>query len=83
MFGDNTGMMYGLSTRRGDVRWSGKFEAAIRSAAVIAKPYLLCFTLDDEVLVGVKCESAAMATDNGTGGWPKLGSDWANSGRAR
>ena len=82
-FGDNTGMMYGLSTRRGDVRWSGKFESAIRSAAVIAKPNLLCFTLDDEVLVGVKCESGAMATDNGTGGWPKLGSDLANSGRAR
>lgn len=82
-FGDNTGTMYGLSTRRGDCRWSGKFESAIRSAAVIAKPNVLCFTLDDEVLVGVKCESSGMATDTGSGGWPKLCSDWANSGKAR
>lgn len=69
-FGDNAGWLYALNAH-GDKRWSVKFESSIRSAGTIVAPRLLAFALDDDVLVGVRCESNELADSP----WPKLGRD--------
>ena len=69
-FGNNAGWLYALNSR-GDRKWSVKFEAGIRSAGTILAPNLLGFALDDDVLVGVRCESEDLCES----GWPKLGHD--------
>lgn len=68
-FGDNAGWVYAVSPR-GDKKWGVRFEAPVRSAGTIVAPNVLAFALDDDVLVGIRCES----TDLG-GDWPKLGRD--------
>lgn len=68
-FGDNAGWVYALSPR-GDKKWAVKYEAAVRSAGTIIAPNLLTYALDDDVLVGMRCESADLG-----GEWPKLGRD--------
>ncbi len=69
-FGNNAGWLYALNSF-GDKRWSAKFEAGIRSAGTIIAPQLLTFALDDDVLVGVRCESQELCEK----GWAKLGHD--------
>jgi len=69
-FGNNSGWIFALNSM-GDKKWSAKFEAGIRSAGTIIAPNLLAFALDDDVLVGVRCESKELCDS----GWPKLGHD--------
>ena len=69
-FGNNSGWLFALNSH-GDKKWSAKFEAGIRSAGTIVAPNLLTFALDDDVLVGVRCDSEELAEN----GWPKLGHD--------
>ncbi|MDO4550971.1 MAG: PQQ-binding-like beta-propeller repeat protein, partial [Planctomycetia bacterium] len=73
-FGDNAGWLHAVYPR-GDKRWAIKFEAPIRSAGAIIAPNLLVFSLDDDVVVGVRCESQ----DNASGIWPKFGHDLFHS----
>ncbi|MDO4629973.1 MAG: PQQ-binding-like beta-propeller repeat protein, partial [Planctomycetia bacterium] len=69
-FGNNAGWLYALNSF-GDKKWAAKFEAGIRSAGTIVAPQLLTFALDDDVLVGVRCESQELCEK----GWAKLGHD--------
>lgn len=69
-FGNNSGWIFALNSI-GDKKWSAKFEAGVRSAGTIIAPNLLAFALDDDVLVGLRCESKDLCDS----GWPKFGRD--------
>jgi outer membrane protein assembly factor BamB len=76
-FGDNSGTIHALDNR-GNVQWTAKVEAAVRSAGTILAPKRLAFGLDDDTLVVVKCSSKGLAQ----AGWPKIGCTPAQAGMA-
>ena len=49
-FGDNAGVIHALDFR-GQMQWTARVEAPVRSAAAMLAPQRLAFGLDDETLV--------------------------------
>jgi outer membrane protein assembly factor BamB len=66
-FGDNAGVIHAVDAR-GQLVWTGRVEAAVRSAGTIIAPERLAFGLDDETLVVLRCGAKGLAL----GGWPKI-----------
>jgi len=67
-FGDNSGLIHAVDFR-GNLQWTARVEAPVRSAGTIIAPKRLAFGLDNQTLVVLKCSSGGLATE----GWPKIG----------
>jgi outer membrane protein assembly factor BamB len=74
-FGDNAGTIHALDFR-GQLQWTARVEAPVRSAGTILAPQRLAFGLDNETLVVLRCSSAGLAAS----GWPKIAGNLGQSG---
>jgi outer membrane protein assembly factor BamB len=76
-FGDNSGAVHAIDST-GRSAWKSNVGSAVRSAGTIASPGRLVFGTDSGTLVGLNCESKALAA----AGWPKYMGTLGQSGTA-